>query len=248
MGVFGVRGSNTLSSLQIRIPHHGGRAVTDWLGRRKHARYPIVVPILYALDGSDAVMESAGWTRDLGEGGACLELPERLEVSALIRALLRTDQGSIEIHGQVIWAEGPLQTGGILHGVSFSRMVSAQHQAVQGLLLRRRMVWRAVVRIPVQLHVIYQLKGQPRSLHQGQTENVSRRGLLLGLPLVYSPGTALVVTLHTPHGHLTAEGTIVRVEPLDAQTPGKPIRHGFHFTDISHATQTTLARVLAEAQ
>jgi hypothetical protein len=221
--------------------------VTDWLGRRKHARYPIVVPILYGLECSNVVMTSAGWTRDLGEGGACVELPERLEVSVLIQLFLRTEQGGISTQGQVIWVEGPLQTGGILHGVSFTRMVPAQHQAVQALLLRRRMVWRAVVRIPAQIPVIYQIKGQPRSLHQGQTENVSRRGLLLRLPLVYSPGTSLEVTLHTPHGHLSAEGTIVRVEPLEAQRTGEPIRHGFHFTDISHATQTTLGRVLAEA-
>ena len=110
------------------------------------------------------------------------------------------------------------------------------------------MVWRAVVRIPVQFPVIYQLKGQPRSFHQGQTENVSRGGLLLRLPRVYSPGTTLDVTLRTARGDLAVEGTINRVEPLDAQTPGKPIRHGFQFTDVSYATQTTLAQVLAEAQ
>ena len=221
--------------------------MTDWLGRRKHARYPIVVPILYGLECSNPVMTSAGWTRDLSEGGACLDLSERLEVSALIRLFLRTDQGSIVTQGQVIWVEGPLQTGGILHGVIFTRMISAQSQAVQELLSRKRMVWQAVVRIPLELPVIYQLKGQPRSLHQGQTENISRRGLLLRLPLLYLPGTSLEVTLHTPRGHLTAEGTIVRVVPLEAQMPGEPIRHGFHFTDISHATQVTLGRVLAEA-
>ena len=221
--------------------------MTDWLGRRKHARYPIVVPMLYAFECSDSVTTNAGWTRDLSEGGACFELAERLEASASIRATLRTDQGNIETCGQVIWAEGPLQTGGILHGITFVRMLPAQHQTVQGLLLRRRMVWRAVVRIPVQLPVIYQLKGQPRSFHQGQTENVSRGGLLLRLPRVYPPSTTLEVTLRTARGDLAVEGTIAHVEPLDAQTPGKPIRHGFQFTDVSYATQTTLARVLAEA-
>jgi hypothetical protein len=222
--------------------------VTDWLGRRKHARYPIVVPILYGLEGSDSVMAGAGWTRDLGEGGACLELPERLEVSAPIRLLFRTDQGGIATERQVIWAEGPLQMGGILHGVAFTQMVSGQHQAMRDLLLRKRMVWQAVVRIPLELPVTFQLKGQPRSLNQGQTENASRRGLLLRLPLFYPPGTSLDVTLQSPHGPLKAEGTIVRVEPLDAQTPGELIRHGFHFTDISQATRMTLARVLAEAR
>ena len=166
--------------VRVRVPSAcpqgeiGGRAVTDWLGRRKHARYPIVVPILYGLECSNPVMASAGWTRDLSEGGACLELSERLEVSALIRLFLRTDQGGIATQGQVIWVEGPLQTGGVLHGVVFTGANSAQSQAVQELLSRKRMVWQAVVRIPLELPVIYQLKGQPRSLHQGQTENVSR--------------------------------------------------------------------------
>jgi hypothetical protein len=222
--------------------------MTDWLGRRKYARYPIVIPALYGLKGAEPVMAGAGWTRDLSEGGACLELPDRLEVSALIHLFLRTDQGGISIEGQVIWAEGPLPTGGILHGVAFTQMVSGHHQAMRDLLLRKRMVWQAVVRIPLELPVTYQLKSQPRSLHQGQTENVSRRGLSLRLPLVYSPGTSLEVALHTPHGHLTAEGMIVRVEPLEAQTLGEPIRHGFHFTDISHAAQMALGRVLAEAR
>jgi hypothetical protein len=222
--------------------------MTDWLGRRKYARYPIVIPALYGLKGAEPVMAGAGWTRDLSEGGACLELPDRLEVSALIHLFLRTDQGGISIEGQVIWAEGPLPTGGILHGVAFTQMVSGHHQAMRDLLLRKRMVWQAVVRIPLELPVTYQLKSQPRSLHQGQTENVSRRGLSLRLPLVYSPGTSLEVALHTSHGHLTAEGMIVRVEPLEAQTLGEPIRHGFHFTDISHAAQMALGRVLAEAR
>jgi hypothetical protein len=222
--------------------------MADWLGRRKYARYPIVIPALYGLNGADPVMAGAGWTRDLSEGGVCLELPDRLEVSARLQLFLRTDQGGISIEGQVIWAEGPLQTGGVLHGVVFAQLISGQQRAVQDLLLRKKMVWQAVVRIPLELPVTYQLKSQPRSLHQGQTENISRRGLLLRLPLAYSPGTSLEVALHTPHGHLTAEGMIVRVEPLSAQTPGEPIRHGFHFTDISHATQMALGRVLAEAR
>lgn len=222
--------------------------MTDWLGRRKCARYPIVVPLLYGSNGAEPVMMGAGWTRDLSEGGACLELPERLEVSAFVRLFLRTDQGSIATEVQVIWArESPLPDG-TFHGVAFAHRVSAQHQALRELLARKQMVWQAVVRIPLELPVTFQFKGQPRSLNQGQTENASRRGLSLRLPLIYPPGTSLEVTLQTPHGPLKAEGTIVRVEPLDAQTPGERIRHGFHFTDISHAAQMALGRILAEAR
>jgi len=222
--------------------------VTDWLGRRKGARYPIVVPILYGLKDAGSDLTGAGWTRDLGEGGACLELDERLDVSAFIHLVLRTDQGRIATEARVIWVGGTPQTAGVLHGVAFVQGPSAQHRGLRELLLRKRMVWQAVVRIPVELSVTYQLKGQPRSLNQGHTENVSRRGLSLRLPLTYAPGTSLEVTLNTPRGPLKAEGTIVRVEPVDAQTPGERIRHGFHFTDITHAAQMALGRILAEAR
>lgn len=222
--------------------------MTDWLVRRKCSRYPIVVPVLYGVKAAEPLMSGAGWTRDLSQAGTGLELPERLEVSGLIRLFLRTDQGGIATEGQVIWAGESSRTQGIFHGVSFTQLASAQDQTLRDLLLRKRMVWQAVVRIPLRLPVTYQLKGQPGSLNQGQTENISRRGLLLRLPLFYPPGTSLDVTLQSPHGPLNAEGTIVRVEPLDAQTPGEPIRHGFHFTDISQATRMTLARVLAETR
>jgi len=222
--------------------------VTDWLGQRKHPRYPIVAPVLYGLEGSDSVVTVGGWTRDLSEGGACLELPDRVEVSALIRVFLRMDQGGYSTEGRVIWAERPPQTEGGFYGVAISQMVSAQHEVLRAFLSRKRMVWQAVVRIPLDCTVTYQVKGQPRSPRQGHTENVSRRGLLLRLPSMHASGTSLEVVLHTPHGHLVAGGTVVRVDPREAQTPREPIRHGFQFTDISHATQMTLGRVLAEAR
>jgi hypothetical protein len=109
------------------------------------------------------------------------------------------------------------------------------------------MVWRAVVRIPIELPVMCHPKGQPRSLHQGRTENVSRHGLCLRLHLAIPPDTPLEVTLTTAYGHLTAEGTIVRVDPLEAQIQGEPIRHGFRITEIGCATAMTLGRLLAEA-
>lgn len=221
--------------------------MTDWLGRRKYPRYPIVIPFLYGLKGAGPVLAGAGWTRDLSEKGACLELPERLDASALIRLLIRTDQGSIAAEAEVVWTAESRLMEGIFHGVIFAQGSSAQRDALQDLLSRKMMVWQAVVRIPVELPVIFQLKGQPRSMNQGHTENVSRRGLSLRLPLVHPIGTLLEVTLQTPHGPIKVEGTIARVEPLDAQIQGKPIRHGFHFTDISHAAQMALGRVLAEA-
>lgn len=218
----------------------------DWLGQRRFARYPIVVATLYTLESPPPGRTGAGWTRNLSEGGACLELAERLELPTSLRVLLRTDRGGITGEAQVIWVGEPDPPGGILHGVCFTRLAPGQHEALRDLLLRRRRVWQAVVRVPLELPVTCQLKGQARPPLQGRTGNISRRGLALHLPLTVPPGTALEVTLHTSHGPLSAEGTVVRVEPLDAQTPGEPIRHGFQFTDISHATGMSLGRVLVE--
>lgn len=219
----------------------------DWLGQRRVSRYPIVVAALYTLESLPPGGTGTGWTRDLSEGGACLELADRLEVSTSLRVLFRTDQGGITGAAQVIWVGEPDPTGGILHGMSFFRLAPGQREALRDLLLRRGRVWQAVVRVPLELPVTCQVKGQARPPLQGRTGNISRRGLALDLPLVIHPGTVLEVTLHTSHGPLAVDGTIVRVDPLDAQISGEPIRHGFQFTDISHATGMNLGRVLVEA-
>ena len=219
----------------------------DWLGQRHFPRYPIVVAALYTLEGPPPEKTGAGWTRNLSEGGACLELTERLDLSTSLRVRLRTDQGCIAGQARVIWVGEPDPTGGILHGMTFTQLAPVQHQALRELLARRSSVWRAVVRVPQEIPVTCQIKGQARSPLQGRTGNISRRGLSLHLPLAIPPGSALEVTLHSSHGPLTVEGTIVRVEPLDAQIPGEPIRHGFQFTDISYSTGMTLGRILMEA-
>jgi hypothetical protein len=177
-----------------------------------------------------------------------VDIAEPLEPSTPLSLYLRTDQGSLTVEARVVWARPDSAAEAMLHGVAFTDLTPDRLQALDDLLLRRRMVWRAVVRIPLELPVTYRLKDQPRSFHSGRTENASRRGLLLRLPLVIPAETALEITLHTPHGPLMAGGTIVRVEPLEAQIHGEPIRHGFLFTDISHATRLTLGRVLAEAR
>ena len=218
----------------------------DWLGRRAFARYPIVVPVLYATKSPEPVRSGAGWTCNLSEGGACLELSDRIDPSTHLALVLRTDQDRVSMEGRVVWTKQLGPENGTIHGVAFDRTSPDQHQALKDLLRRKGMVWKGVVRIPVDLPVICRPKGQPRSLHQGRTENVSRGGLSLRLYLVVPTGTHLEVTLQTAQGHLPTEGTIVRVEPLEAQIPGEPIRHGFRFTEIRPPAVMALSRVLAE--
>ncbi len=219
----------------------------DWLGRRAFPRYPVVVPVLYATREGDPASSGAGWTCNLSEGGACLELSEHIDPSIPLSLHLRTDQGRLSVEGQVVWNKQLGPENGTIHGVAFDRAFSDRHRALRDLLDRKGVVWRAVVRVPIELPVMCHPKGQPRSIHLGRTENVSRRGLCLRLHLVIPPETPLEVTLQTAHGPITAEGAIVRVEPLEAQIPGEPIRHGFRFTQIRCSTAMTLSRVLAEA-
>jgi hypothetical protein len=220
----------------------------DWLGRRSFARYPIVVPVLYATKRLDPVRSGAGWTANLSEGGACLEFSDPIDASTHLALVLRTDQDRVSMEGRVVWTKSLGPENGTIHGLAFERTSPDQDRALKDLLRRKGMVWQGVVRIPADLPVICHLKGQPRSLHQGRTENVSRGGLSLRLHLVVPTGTNLEVTLQTAHGHLSTEGTIVRVEPLEAQIPGEPIRHGFRFTEIRSPAVMALSRVMAEAE
>ncbi len=221
--------------------------MTNWLGRRKVPRYPIVLPVRHQIAGSDQLRSGTGWSRDLSEAGACLELSERFEAGMVLGLNLRGDLGRISLEAAVVWTCQAQEPGAILHGVCFRPFSMREREALHGLLIRKRMVWQGMIRVPIDLPVTCLLRRQGRPPCHGRTENASRGGLLLRLPVACGVGTPLEVTLATPNGPLRAEGTVVRVEPRSAQVPGIPIGHGFQFTSISPAAQMGLGRVLAEA-
>jgi c-di-GMP-binding flagellar brake protein YcgR len=221
--------------------------MTNWLGRRKYPRYPIVLPVRHEILAPDRPVVGAGWTKDLSEGGACLELSDQFEKSTVLHLSLRTDVGRISLEATVAWTGQPADTGALLHGVTFHPPSTRDREALQNLLIRKRMLWRATVRVRVDLPLTCLAKGQSKSPFHGRTENVSRGGLYLRLPIRCATGTALEVVLRTPAGPISAEGTVVRVEPLDAQILGAPIGHGLQFTQISASAQMELSRVLADA-
>jgi PilZ domain len=221
--------------------------MTNWLGRRRLPRYPIVLPVRHGIAGSDQPRPGAGWTRDLSEAGGCLELSERFEPATVLELHLRGDLGRISVEATVAWLCQAGEPGAILHGVSFRPLSVRERERLHGLLIRKQMVWQGVIRIPMDLPVTCQMRGRSRPPFHGRTENASRGGLLLRLPVVCGVGTPLEVTLRTPDGPLGAEGTVVRVEPRDAQVPGIPIGHGFRFTGLSAAAQMGLSRILVNA-
>ncbi len=215
--------------------------------RRQSRRYPIQVPLLLTPKAPTGTGTGVGWTRQLSEGGAGVELPVRLPAPTPLRVRLRTDRGLIEAEAAVVWTkESLLPSGGILHGVAFTHIARDQLQAFRDLLISKGLFRPAGVRLPFELAVTCQLKGQTGPPLPGRTRDISRGGVLLRLPQVVPPGTALELTLHTRIDSLTAEGTVIWVAPPEGRTPGEPIPHGLRFTAFAWSSLLALASVLTE--
>ena len=219
----------------------------DTFKRRQSARYLIQLPLLHRAGQPAPGKVGVGWTRNLSTGGACVELAEHLQEKTPLRARLQTDRGAIDVVARVVWTRDPAPMGGgILHGVAFPEVTQEQLQDLQALLIAKGETRQAGVRLPLEIAVTCQPKGQTGLPLEGNTGNLSRGGLLLRLPLMLAPDTVVELTLHTPQGPLSAEGAIVWVDPPERRTPGEPIRHGLRFTVIGWSTTLSLGLVLAE--
>ena len=215
--------------------------------RRQFGRYLIVLPILHKPGDPEAGNVGVGWTRNVGEGGICVDLAECLDPQTPVRVRLQTEQGTIEVEAHVVWTgEPPPEGGGVRHGLAFAPISPDQHQALQDLLLSEGEKRQAGIRLPLDLSVTCQPRGSAGVSVQGRTGNMSRGGLLLHLSEPVPPETVLELTLHTPHGPLTAEGEVVWVEPPERRTPGEPVRHGLRFTVLGWSTSLSLGLFLVE--
>ncbi len=211
-------------------------------------RYPIQLPLLIEKDAHEAIRSKAGWTRNLSQGGACVELAEHLPPRTPLRVRLKRQQGSIEVEAKVAWIGQPKgeNGNGVPHGLTFTRIQPNQDQDLSTLLISAGLVRPAGLRVSCEVPVAYQPKSDAGPRFEGRTLDISRGGLLLRPPQILSPRTDLALTLDTPQGPLTAEGAIVWAAPPVQRTPGQPIRHGFRFTAISWKTLLSLARFLVE--
>jgi hypothetical protein len=222
--------------------------VSDWSVQRLFPRYLIQLPLLHRTRAPVPSQAGAGWTRNLSEGGACVELAERLSPRTPLGLLLRTDRGGIELEVQVVWAGEPSRSGGsILHGVAFTHLLPDQLHALRDLIRFKGQVRNAGVRVPLEISVTCTLTGSGRPTFQGLTGDIGRGGLLLLLPEVVPAGSTMNVTLQTPNGPLTVEGAIVWVEPPAGRAVGPPFRHGFRFQTLRWSTSLSLGLFLAEA-
>lgn len=222
--------------------------MADGKARRIFPRYLIQLPLLHKAFAPASVRAGVGWTRNLSEGGACVELAERLPPQTSLHVILRTDGGAIELEAEVAWADKPSPSGGgVLHGLTFLRVLPDQLQALRTLILSKAQEQPAGVRLPIELPVTCRRKGQEEPPLQGMTGDISRGGLLLLVPEVLPPGSALHIILHTPKGPLAAEGEVVWVEPPGDRAVEPPFRHGLRFTSLGWSTSLSLGLFLAEA-
>jgi Tfp pilus assembly protein PilZ len=219
----------------------------EWSAQRRFPRYLIQLPLLHREIAPAAVKAGVGWTRNLGEGGAGVDLADPLRPGMPLRLRLQTDRGAIEVEARVIWIGEPGTPGGVVpHGMAFTQVASDQLQALRDLLLSKGEVRHAGVRLPLELSITCQCKGEMGLPLQGWTGDISRGGLLLRLPQVLPPGTVLELTLHTPNEPIAVEGTIVWVEPPERRSTGEPIGHGFRFIAFDGSLSMSLGLLLAE--
>ncbi len=214
---------------------------------RRFVRYPIELPLLYRIQGMAPRRVGAGWTRNLSEGGAGVELGDRLSPGTPLIVRFQTDQGPLEFTAAVVWVGSPNQAGsGVPHGLAFTEGDPKARQALQDLLLPLSMAPHGGLRLPIEIPAACLPKNPPGPLVQGRTGNISREGLLLLLPEAMPKGTVLAVTFQSPQGPLGVEGVVVWVDPPDRRAPGGPVRHGVHLTSLGWSTAVALGLLLAK--
>jgi hypothetical protein len=205
----------------------------------------VKVPFLHKPKTSVAARAGVGWTRDLSEAGACVELAEHVRPLEPLVLRLHTDRGPIELEARVVWRRKSKKSeGGVLHGISFTNLAAANLRTFGSLLLFKGQTRDAGVRFPVQLQITCRPVGQARPI-SGWIGNMSRGGLLLLLPEAMAEGETLDLILHTPTGPMAASGVIAWVKQNEGWPPGELIRHGMRFTNLSWANSLVLALLIA---
>jgi hypothetical protein len=218
---------------------------SSWAGHR-FPRYQIRLPVLQKTAPTANRVE-VGWTRDLSEGGACLELPTRLPSPSRIWLRLQADRGPIELEARVAWSGEPPAPGrGAVHGVAFLGTTGTQRLALHEMLAARGQASESGVRLLLDLPVTCRPGSEPESPLRGRTVELSRGGVLLLLDRPLPSGTSMEVRLHTPRGSLSAEGVVIWAGLPGEGCGSAPVQHGLRLTSLGWSTPLVLGLVLAD--
>ena len=206
---------------------------------RRFSRFPVQVPIRCQPQAGASSPPASGWTRNLSEGGACLELNEVLKTGTRVRLWLFTEGGSFPVDAHVVW-KAPEPSGSTLHGVAFAALTPAQVEALRHLLAAATATTRADPRLPVNHPITCRLPDPSASVLVGETANVSRGGLALRLSLALPIGTPVQFSLQSPQGPITGTGEVVWAA-ADPGGAGQRVSHGIRFTALGWAHTWSLA-------
>ena len=226
---------------------------TESAEQRRHPRLGFQVPFLHRERAPEASRVGVGWTRNISEAGACLELAELLEPRTPLRIRLRTDWGFVEADAEVTWAlaqqsvwareGGPLQ-GGVLHGALFNRIASERPEGFRDWLGTRKNGRSGGIRLPADLSVLcYRRQGPIGPVH-GRTRDINRKGAQLLLPEMLHVGTSLDLLFMPENGSFPVQATVAWVNPATSETPGSLVRHGVRFPALSWSSSLSLGLAL----
>lgn len=220
--------------------------MSDRSSQPRSTRYSIQLPLLYWRKTSARTRAGAGWTRELSEEGAAVELAERLEPQTVLRVRIQTDQGPIDAEAKVIWI-GTSAPAGVenYHGLAFTHIAPDQLQTLRDLLLPLSMIRHVGMRMPADFPVTCRLKSPGAIPLRGRAGEVSRGGMLLRLPQAIPPGSLVEITLHAASGPITLEGTIAWRHAPDSSQPEELIDHGVQFTSSTWSVSLALGFLLA---
>ena len=215
-----------------------------WAAQRRHARYAVTLTAIYRVrpaPGEPVPRPRPGETRNVGEAGACLVLPERLAPGTGLDLMLRGEAALYEFRAAVVWA-GPSDASPIPHGVRLEAL-SPQDQVAWQLLLfeqHQRGSERAT-RIVVVLPARCQVEGKATPL-AGDVQNLGVGGLRILLPQLLPVGTGVTVAFGSPLQDLRLAGRIA----WGQARPGERPAHGVAFTDPVTGREALHQVVLAE--
>ncbi|HTU02144.1 MAG TPA: PilZ domain-containing protein [Candidatus Sulfotelmatobacter sp.] len=203
-------------------------------------RFYIIVPVRYTTATPPGTPVSTGWTRNLSESGACVELPERLQPGVRITLDFQTEGGPMRMVGMIIWTDPSSQPGaGSLHGLQFSAASDDRERLRGWIHSRPGPPARIVASLPAQCR---RLDGVSPVL-EGWTSDLGAGGCALFLPEPLPVGTLMDVFLTTPAGEVPTQGVVVW-EGGRRAAPGKLIEHGFRFTKLPAEREGLLGEVL----
>lgn len=114
---------------------------------RNSRRYRIILPFQAWLQDRLIPQTTSGWTCNLGEAGACLDLSSDLVEgfspgSELLLTLQLDHAEDLPLEARVVWVGQPTFPGGTRHGVIFPRLNPDQQQRLRDLVRRLGRSWQ----------------------------------------------------------------------------------------------------------